>query len=303
MEAHSNLGNALTAIGEMEAAIAAYDIALQSRPVWSEAHYNKGCALRECGQWQSAESAFRTALRLKPDLAVAENNLGLVLMKQGCLEAALAAFRQAMQVMPANASFHSNLVYALQFHPGYSDPAIAEEQRRWNRQFGDLLKQFILPHANDRNPDRRLRIGYVSPGFRAHVVGRYILPLFECHDRERFEILCYSGVARSDRMTECFHALAGQWRNTVGVPDARLAEMIRADSVDILVDLTQHKEGNRLPMFARKPAPAQVSFAGYPESTGLEAIEYRISDRYLEPGSANERTGRKEHVYLIDSFW
>ena len=111
-----------------------------------------------------------------------------------------------------------------------------------------------------------------SPG------GRYALPLFERHDREQFEILCYSGDARSDGMTARFRALAGAWRNTVGVTDARFAEMIRADGVDILVDLTQHMAGNRLPVFARKPAPVQVSFAGYPASTGLEAIEYRISD-------------------------
>jgi protein O-GlcNAc transferase len=100
-----------------------------------------------------------------------------------------------------------------------------------------------------------------------------------------------------------FRRRAQQWRSTVGVGDEALAEMIRQDGVDILVDLTQHMAGNRLPVFARKPAPVQVSFAGYPESTGLEAIEYRISDRYLEAGSADEGTGRKEQVCLIDSFW
>jgi protein O-GlcNAc transferase len=302
-DAHSNLGNALKEIGEFNAAITAYDIALGIRPAWPEAHYNKGCALQEIGQWHSAESAFRTTLRLKPNLAVAENNLGLVLTKQGCLDAALAAFRRAMELAPAAASFHSNLIYTLHFHPGYKDRTIADEQIRWNRQFADPLKQFILPHANDRNPERRLRIGYVSPDFRTHVVGRYVLPLFERHDRERFEILCYSGVARPDWMTERFRAVSGQWRNTIGVSDARLAQMVREDGVDILVDLTQHMEGNRLPMFARKPAPVQVSFAGYPESTGLDAIEYRISDRYLDAGSGPAGAMRKERVFSTDSFW
>jgi protein O-GlcNAc transferase len=115
------------------------------------------------------------------------------------------------------------LVFALHFHPGHDARTISEEHQRWNRQFSDPLKQFVLPHANDRSPERRLRVGYVSPDFRDHPVGRYVLPLFERHDRERFEILCYSGVARPDWMTERLRALAGEWRNTVGsrMPDWR----------------------------------------------------------------------------------
>jgi predicted O-linked N-acetylglucosamine transferase (SPINDLY family) len=110
-------------------------------------------------------------------------------------------------------------------------------------------------------------------------------------------------VVRPDELTEEFRRHAQEWRNTAGVGDEALAEMIRRDGVDILVDLTQHLAGNRLPVFARKPAPVQVSFAGYPDGTGLEAIEYRISDRYLEAGAAEEGVGKKEQLYLIDSFW
>jgi predicted O-linked N-acetylglucosamine transferase (SPINDLY family) len=191
----------------------------------------------------------------------------------------------------------------LLFHPGYTARSISEERHRWNRRFSEPLKRFILPHANDRSPKRPLRIGYVSPDFRDHVVGRNLMPLFECHDRREFEVFCYAGVVQPDKLTEEFRQHAQRWRGTVGVSDEALADMIRRDGVDILVDLTQHMAGNRLPLFARKPAPVQVSFAGYPESTGLEAIEYRISDRYLEPGSADEETGRREQVHLIDSFW
>jgi predicted O-linked N-acetylglucosamine transferase (SPINDLY family) len=127
--------------------------------------------------------------------------------------------------------------------------------------------------------------------------------LFERHDRRKFAILCYSGVVRPDKFTDKFRSHAHQWRSTVGVADDTLANMIREDAVDILVDLSQHTSGNRLPVFARKPAPVQVSFAGYPESAGLEAIGYRISDRFLEAGAGNEGTGRKEQVRFIDSFW
>jgi predicted O-linked N-acetylglucosamine transferase (SPINDLY family) len=168
-----------------------------------------------------------------------------------------------------------------------------------------------------------LRVGYVSPDFIDHVVGRNLLPLFRCHEPKNVEIFCYAGVALPDAFTERFRRWSHHWRSTVGVPDAVLAERIREDGVDILVDLAQHTAGNRLAVFARKPAPLQVSFAGYPESTGLDGIEYRISDRYLE-GDASEIADRSsqigegvapalriphselripEQVLLIDSFW
>jgi protein O-GlcNAc transferase len=323
VEAHSNLGNALKEVGEFEAAIAAYDASLRLRPEWPEALYNKGCALQEKRQWEAAEGLFRAALRGKPDLAVAWNNLGIVLKEQGNLDAAINSHRKAMALNPEKASFHSNLIYTLHFQPDCNNTKVAEEHRRWTRQFSEPLRQSLLPHSNDRNPERRLRIGYVSPDFRDHVVGWYLSPLFQRHDRRNFEILCYSGVVRPDELTDEFRQLAEQWRSAVGVPDEALAEMIRNDGVDILVDLTQHMAGNRLPVFARKAAPVQVSFAGYPESTGLEAIEYRISDRNLEAGSmdggagsvvaglfeaglagsAELGTGIKERVCLIDSFW
>ena len=151
------------------------------------------------------------------------------------------------------------------------------------------------------NPERRLRIGYVSPDFRDHVVGRNLIPLFRRHDRRDFEIFCYSGVTKPDKLTEEFRQRADHWRNTAGVADEAFAEMIRRDGVDILVDLSQHMAGNRLPMFARQPAPVQVSFAGYPESTGVEAIEYRISDRY--PGERAPRmsqAGEGREPRLLD---
>jgi protein O-GlcNAc transferase len=302
-EAHNNLGAALAGQGQPEEAIAAYRRALQLKPNYPEAFSNLGVALKERGQLDEAVAAFRRALEIKPGYAEAHNNLGAELAGQGQLDEAIAAFRQALKINPEHSAAHSNLVYTLHFHPGHGERTIAEERRCWDRQFGESLKQIILPHGNDRNPDRQLRVGYVSPDFRDHVVGRYLLPLFERHDRERFEILCYSCDARSDWMTERLRALAGRWRNVVGNSDARLVEIIREDGVDILVDLTQHMAGNRLPVFARKPAPVQVSFAGYPDSTGLEAIEYRISDRHLEPDSSDEAARRKERVCLIDSFY
>jgi protein O-GlcNAc transferase len=302
-EAHNNLGNALRDRGQIDEAMISYRRAIELKPDYPEAHNNLGLALGDIGRLDEALASCQSALQLKPHYPEANNNLANVLKDSGRLDEAIESYRHAVQLKPGDARFHSNLVYTLGFHPGYGRVEIAEERRRWNRQFSDPLKRFILPHTNDRSPNRRLRVGYVSPDLRDHVTGRYLIPLFERHDRERFEILCYSGVLRPDKLTEEFRQHTHQWRSTVGVSDEALVEMIREDGVDILVDLSQHLAGNRLPAFARKPAPVQVSFAGYPDSAGLEAIGYRISDRYLEAGSAGEESERRERVCLIDSFW
>jgi protein O-GlcNAc transferase len=302
-EAHLNLGTVFREQGDLDRAVAAYRRALQINPNYADAEYNLGVALKDQGRLDEAVAAYRTALQIKPDHAHALNNLGVALMDQGLLDEAIAVYRFALQPGREGLEIHSNLIYTLHFHPACDGTLIHEERRRWNRQFSDPLEGFVLPHANDRDAKRLLRIGYVSSDFREHVIGRNLKPLFERHDRREFEILCYSGVVRPDSLTEEIRGHAQQWRSTVGMGDEALAEMIRRDGVDILVDLTQHMAGNRLPMFARKPAPVQVSFAGYPESTGLTAIKYRISDRYLEAGAAGEGSGKAEQVCLIDSFW
>ena len=302
-EAHYNLGNALLDQGQFDEALAACRRALQLQPDYAEAHYNLGNAHLGKGQLDEAMAAYRRVLQLKPDFAKARNNLGTVLKDQGQLDQALAAIRRAIQLRPDDAGTHSNLVYTALFHPGYDDQRIADEHRLWNRQFADPLKPFLLPHANARDPERRLRIGYVSPDFRDHVVGRNMLPLLEHHDRRDFEILCYSGVVQPDALTGRFRQRADHWRNTVRVADAELAELIRQDRVDILVDLTQHMAGNRLPVFARRPAPVQVSFAGYPASAGLDTIDCRLTDPWLDPPETPSHHYPEKPIRLPHSFW
>ena len=304
-EAHNNLGNALQDRCEFHEAAAACRRALELKPDFPEAHNNLGNALRDQGQLDEAVAAYRRALELHPGMTSARNNMGGALKDLGEIEAAIQAYRRALKSEDDDPAIHSNLIYTLHFRPSHGKRTITEQHRRWNRRFSDPLKRFILPHANDRRLSRRLRIGYVSADLRDHPVGRFVLPLLERHDRERFEILCYSGVARSDWVTERLHAQTGKWRNTVGASDARLAEMIREDEVDILVDLALHTAGNRLPMFARQPAPVQVTWLGYPGSTGLPGIAYRLTDAHMDPlGSCSRRTAcsAEEPVRLPDCW-
>jgi predicted O-linked N-acetylglucosamine transferase (SPINDLY family) len=300
---HSNLGIALKDSGRIDEAIASYRCALASNMNFPEAYSNLASALIDKGQLDDAVAACETAVSLDPNLAEAHNNLGNALKDQRQLDGALVAYRHSTSLDPHNVTADSNLIFAVQFHPAYDARAIAQEQRRWNRLHAQPLATFIRPHANDRDPDRRLRIGYISPDFRSHVVGRNIMPLLARHDHRQFEITCYSQTLLPDAMTSQFQRAADAWRNIVGVSDEQAAEQIRQDRIDILVDLALHTSNNRLLLFARKPAPVQVTFAGYPGSTGLTAIDYRLSDPYLDPPGMDESIYSEKTIRLPGSFW
>jgi protein O-GlcNAc transferase len=297
-EAHYNLGNALRERGHLDEAISAYGRALEIKPGFPEALLNLDNVLRKRGRLDEAVAACRRALELKPDYPEACNGLGNALKDLGQVGEAITAYRHALILKPDHAPTHSNLIYTLHFHPDQDARTISEEHQRWNRQFSDPLKPFILPHTNDPDAERRLRVGYVSPDFWDHPVGRYMLPLLERHDRERFDVLFYSGVTRPDWMTQRLRALAGTWRSTAGVSDARLAETIREDKVDILVDLSLHTAGNRLPVFARQPAPVQVSWLGYPGGAGLPGIGHRLTDACMDPPGGQPASSGEEPVRL-----
>jgi predicted O-linked N-acetylglucosamine transferase (SPINDLY family) len=180
---------------------------------------------------------------------------------------------------------------------------IYEEHRRWNQQHAEPLKKLIQPHTNNRDPDRRLRVGYVSPDFREHIVGQNLLPLLREHDHQQMEIFCYANLVRADALTEQFRRYADVWRSIAGLSDSQAVDLVRHDRIDILVDLTLHSAKNRLVVFAHKPAPVQVTFAGYPGSTGLDAIDYRLTDPYLDPPGLNDHFYSETSIRLPDSFW
>jgi predicted O-linked N-acetylglucosamine transferase (SPINDLY family) len=180
---------------------------------------------------------------------------------------------------------------------------IAQECARWERQHAQPLRALVRAHDNDRDPHRRLRIGYISPDFRDHVVGRNMLPLLAAHDRKQVQIACYGLMPRHDVMTVQFQALADVWRDVAADSDERIAQIIRDDRIDILVDLALHMEGNRLLVLARKPAPLAATFGGYPGITGLATIDYRLSDPYLDPPGTNGAFYSEQPIRLPDCFW
>ncbi len=301
-EALSNLGIVLANKRQHDEAIATFRQAIALKPDFPEPHSNLGIVLTTKGQLDEAVAACHQAIALRPDYPEAHNSLGNVLRDQGRIDDAIAAYRRALVLKPHFPEACSNLLYAMHFHPAYDLQALAEEHRRWSLQYAAPLKQFVQPHVNDRRPDRRLRIGYLSPDFRRHPAGLLALPLLESHDHDQCCIYCYSTAISRDSITERFQSAADVWREVAGLSDEHLADLIRNDQIDILVDLTMHMANNRLLVFARKPAPVQVTCLT-PGTTGLSTMDYRLFDAYVDPLGApaacyTETTIRLPHCHL-----
>jgi predicted O-linked N-acetylglucosamine transferase (SPINDLY family) len=277
--------------------------AVQLQPRSAQAHHNLAFALRLNGAADEAIAHFNRAIQIRPDFAEAHSNLGNALIDIGQFDQAIASHRQAVRLSPDDAKEHSNLVFILHYHPGYDARMIHEELRRWNQQHAEPLKKFIQPHANSRDPDRRLRIGYVSPDFREHPVGQNLLPLFRRHDHRQMEIFCYANVLRPDRLTDQLRGYADVWRSIVGLSDSQAVDLIRQDRIDVLVDLALHSASNRLMVFAHKPAPVQATYLGYCGGTGMDAMDYRLSDPYLDPKESDLSCYSERTIRLPETYW
>jgi predicted O-linked N-acetylglucosamine transferase (SPINDLY family) len=213
------------------------------------------------------------------------NDLGNAYKDQGRLDDAVACYRRALKVAPLDAPVHSNLLFALLYHPRI-DP---DEVFREHQEFG--VRHGRGPHARParRSAGRRLRVGYVSPDLREHVVAFFLEPILASHDPVHFEITCYADVSTPDAVTRRLQGYVPNWRSLVGLTDAQAADLVRADQLDVLIDLAGHTGGNRLRMFALRPAPAQGTYLGYMGTTGLPAIDFRITDAFADPPGLTER--------------
>jgi len=300
-DAFNNLGNVHKELGEFALAAAAYESAISADPASVAARNNLGCLQRTLGRLDAAETLLRGALALDPLHAALHDNLGNVLKDRGDVEGAIASFRKSLDLEPCSAPTHSNLAYTLNFVAADPERTLAE-CRRWAQRFAAPLRTAQRPHDNERSAERRLRIGYVSADFREHCQSSFTIPLLLRHDHASFEVHCYSSVERADATTRRIEALADVWHEVRHLSDAALAAQIRADRIDVLVDLTMHMAGGRPLVFARKPAPVQIAWLAYPGTTGIEAIDYRISDPRLDP--PDEHHWYSERTLLLpDSFW
>jgi predicted O-linked N-acetylglucosamine transferase (SPINDLY family) len=300
--ARLNLGSALASAGHIGEAIAHYHSVLNAEPGNDAVAINLAGLLKDAGRPGEAIEIYRMVLQRAPDHAIAMSNLSVTLKDTGEIDEAIALLRRAVALDPKNHVAHSNLIFTLYSDPGVSAEVLAHEHRLWQQRHAEPLRQEWRPHPNDRDPARRLRIGYVSPDLREHVVGRTLLPCFEAHDRSQFEIICYSETAVTDAVGERFRRGSAVWREVANLSDAELAAQIRADRIDILVDLALHTAFNRLRVFALKPAPVQITWLGYPGATGLEAMDWRITDPHLDPPGVENADAFEKPLRLPDCW-
>jgi protein O-GlcNAc transferase len=276
--------------------------ALEADPTDQEIQSNVGLAygctaasLAEKGCLSAAVRAYRQAIRYRPDLSEAHNNLAGVLLQLGRGREAICSARRAVQVQPFLHATQSNYLYNLNFDPNYNPNHVFEEHARWGRS----LEVRALNHRNERSPDRPLRIGYV---WGDHPDALFLLPTMANHSRHNFQVYCYSNMPRSNPFSDQLRQAADRWFEITELDDIDASEQIRQDEIDILVDRTGHIGGNRLMIFAQKPAPVQTSIPGYPSSTGLWTIDYRITDSICDPEGTTEAFHSEELVRLPDVF-
>ncbi|HTW95324.1 MAG TPA: tetratricopeptide repeat protein [Tepidisphaeraceae bacterium] len=302
-EALLHLGAALRLSSQLDKAIDCLQRAVALRPRDAEAHNQLGTAWRDNGQPDQAILCHQHALAISPHPAEAHNNLGGDFKDLGQLQESMEHYRRALEINPRHAIAHSNLLFAMHYHPGCDAQSILEEAGRWNERHARPLAEFRAEHQNDRRPDRPLRIGYLSADFRRHVQSFFTIPLLQHHDHERFEIYCYSSTGNPDSITDRLRDFADHWRQVLGKGDSEIADGIRRDGIDILVDLTMHMAANHLLVFARKPAPVQVTWMAYPGTTGLETIDYRLTDPYLDPFGMYDACYSEKSLRLPNTFW
>lgn len=296
---HGNLGMVLASAGRLDDAITAYRMALMINADYPEAQYNLGLALQQAGKLTEAVARFAFAVSLRPAYEDAHVGLGNALGQTGKLDEALASYRRAIELHPRSKAWHS-LLYSLHF-TDCGPEKLLQEHLRWARACGFVINTAERSHSNSPASDGRLRIGYLSPDFSTHPVGRFMLPLLANHDRREFQVFCYSDVPRPDWLTERLRSHAECWHDTARLSDDELAKLVQRHRIDILVDLAIHT-GPRMAVFARKPAPVQLNYLAYCSTSGLRAIDYRLTDRYLDPPGGPEYY-TETSIRLPRTYW
>jgi predicted O-linked N-acetylglucosamine transferase (SPINDLY family) len=294
-EAENNLGRVLLRIGRYREAAEKFRKAAAINPDFAIAHANLGSVLLQDGRLIEAEVALERALELNPRMVEAINNMGNLRVRTRRLDEGLALYRRALEIRPGHAAAGSNLIFALDFHPAATNEELFAERKRWNETNAAPFRHERREHTNDPEPERRLRIGYVSADFRRHSAAFIFGPAVLNHDRDEVETFFYCNSPVRDYLTDIFRAAADNWRPINAMADGAVADLIRDDAIDVLVDLSGHSSGNRLLVFARRPAPVQVTAWGNAVGTGLETMDYLFSDPVYM--AAEDRAFVAEEIY------
>jgi protein O-GlcNAc transferase len=300
-EALNAMGAVLKDRKDFAGAKAAWTRAIQVCPTMADPHNNLGTILVAEGKFDQAIDAYQRAIQAIPTHAAAHINLSLILIDQGRIEEARRDLEYGLSSMPESTELASGLLFLLECDPSIEPGALFEKHLDWARKYGKSSDHPPM-HTNVPDPNRRLRLGYVSGDFKNHVVVRFATALFTRFSPQLFEIFCFSNTPTPDEVTADVKNGVNHWHDITSLSDTEASQLIRREQIDILVDLSGHTRDNRLALFALKPAPVQVTYLGYPDTTGLKAIDYRLTDRFADPPGMTERFHSEELVRLPSSF-
>ncbi|MBF0444914.1 MAG: tetratricopeptide repeat protein [Magnetococcales bacterium] len=291
-EAHSNLGVAFFDQGKFNKAAKSHKKAIAIKADYVQAHYNLANALTKQEKFAKAIDSYQKAIEIKPDYAKAYSNFGNLLQILGKFDKAISCYKKALLLSPDLVKTHDSLIFCLDLICDINSDLFLTERANWAKQHADPLKVFWTELNNLPDPERMLRIGYVGADFKEHSASSIFATMLLNHNHNKFQIYCYAGNTIEDDLTEKFKENSTSWVSTVEMDDATLAQKIKQDGIDILVDLAGHTIGNRLLTFARKPAPIQISAWGYPLGTAMAAMDYLFVDKFFIP--ATERKNYTE---------
>ncbi len=302
-EALVALSNVHDSKGNLADALASIERALKLRPDWVGALYNYALVLRKLGRPADAETALRHGLAIDPESMPVCGLLTLVLRSQGRFQEALEILAALRERDPDRIDIESVELFTLTCWDGISSEELFARHKAFGSRLEGTHARRIQPFGNSRDPERRLRVGYVSGDFYLHPVAFFAIPLFERHDRSACEIFCYFNGDTVDDFTRQVRARADVWRDGASMSDLALAEAINRDGIDVLVDLAGHSGISRLAVFAQQPAPVQVTWLGYLNTTGMTRMQYRLCDRHTDPPGMTDRFHTETLVRLPNSQW
>ncbi len=293
------LGAALLEARRFEEARVVFERCLAMQPDCARLRNNYAVALIELNRRDEALPELERLQAMLPDTHEVHFNLAGIYREFGRTEEAIAAYRRALALAPDHAPTYSNLLLELNYSSKEGAASIFAEHRRFGERFA---RRYEAP-ATDPAWPRRLRVGYLSPDFHNHVAMRFVEPILAGHDRKRFEISCYHTNSKRDDFTARLRGLVEHWVAAEDLSDGELAERIRADRIDLLVDLAGHTAGNRVTMLAMKPAPLQATYLGYPNTIGLGAVDSRITDALADPPGDSDRFSIDRLVRLPNTYF
>jgi FkbM family methyltransferase len=300
IDAHLNLANILKDKNDIENSIEQYKKVILLKPDYAEAYNNLGFVYNKTGFLSESLKCLKKAVSLNSNLAEIFNNLGNVYKDFGEIEKAIESFKRSLSLSPTNRVIQSNFLYSLSYQEKVNAIDVYNAHKKWGNDVESNI--IIQPATNQFEVDKKLKVGYVSPDLYMHSVGYFIESILSEHDHSKFEIIIYSKSTKHDLLTERLKSYSDIWHNIKGWSDLRVYEQIQKDETDILIDLAGHTANNSLQVFAMKPVPIQISYLGYPNTTGLLNIDYKITDYWADPVEYSDDLYTEELIRIPMGF-